>query len=192
LGNTRFVQRWIVNPYFSISENSWTLTNIQFRFQPKDFFNDGDVAPREVRDALNYMIGPTHFFLFSGGRHYIKLGYQYDSADAKGANWSYWGNRLLVGLQYILPWWDIRFRFDLDFHWRNYKNKNSLLPADARFTNRRCDAEGVYFTSLSKDFAIKSQNFTVSIDYLFDDNSSNLAAFDCVRNVATTSITWKF
>ena len=192
LGNTRFVQRWIINPYFSIAENSWNLTNIQFRFQVKDFFNDFNVTGREVRDALNYMIGPTHFFLFDRGRHYFKLGYQYDSEDAEGNNWTYWGNRLLAGFQYSLPWWDMRLRFDLDFHWRSYKNKHSLLPTGAGFTKKRSDNEQVYFTSLSKDFVIKSLNFTVSMDYLFDHNSSNLAAFDYDRHVVTTAIAWKF
>lgn len=198
LGNTRFVQRWIVNPYFSLAENSWNLTNLQFRFQVKDFFNDADViqaAPvgrSEVRDALNYMIGPTHFFLFDQGRHYLKLGYQYDSEDAVGNNWTYWGNRLLAGIQYTLPWWDLQYRFDLDIHWRNYKNRHSLLPTGAGFTKKRSDYERVIFTSLSKNFVIKSLNFTVSMDYLFDNNKSNLAAFDYDRHVVTTSIAWRF
>jgi tetratricopeptide (TPR) repeat protein len=192
LGNTRFAQRWIVNPYFSLAENSWNLTNIQFRFQVKDFFNDFNVTGREVRDALNYMIGPTHFFLFDQGRHYFKVGYQYDSEDAEGNNWTYWGNRLLAGFQYTLPWWDMRLRYDLDMHWRYYKNRHSLLPAGAGFTQTRNDREVVLFAILSKDFVIKSLNFTVSIDYLFDHNSSSLAAFDYDRHVVTNSIAWKF
>jgi len=210
LGNTRFVQRWIINPYFSLAENSWNLTNLQFRFQVKDFFNDADVIQAdpvgnsEVRDALNYMIGPTHFFLFDQGRHFLKLGYQYDSENAVGKNWTYWGNRLLAGAQYTLPWWDLQYRFDLDFHWRHYKNFHSLLPAGAGFTIQRSDYERVIFTSLSKNFVVKnfdpvslyfnskSLNFRVSIDYLYDLNKSNLAAFDYERHVVTTSIAWTF
>ena len=192
LANTRFVQRWIINPYFSLAENSWNLTNLQFRFQVKDFFNDSEVVNREVRDALSYMIGPTHFFLFDRGRHYFKVGYQYDSEDAVGDNWTYWGNRLLAGFQYTLPWWDMRLRYDLDIHWRYYKNRHSLLPTGAGFTKKRDDHEVVLFSSLSKDFAIESLNFTVSMDYLFDNNKSNLAAFDYDRHVVTTSIAWRF
>ena len=192
LGNSQFVQRWIVNPYFSLAANSWNLTNLQFRFQAKDFFNDDQVVSREVRDGLNYMIGPNHFFLFSGGRHFIKVGYQYDSEETRGANWTYWGNRLLAGLQYTLPWWDLQYRFDLDIHWRNYKNFHSLLPAGAGFTKKRSDYERVLFSSLSKNFVIKSLNFRASIDYLFDTNNSNLAVFDYDRHVVTTSIAWRF
>ena len=192
LDNTSFVQRWIVNPYYSLAVNSWNLTNFQFRFQARDFFNDDQVVGREVRDALNYMIGPTHFFLFSGGRHYLKAGYQYDSEDARGANWTYWGNRLLAGVQYTLPWWDLQYRFDLDIHWRNYKNFHSLLPAGAGFSRKRSDYERVIFTSLGKSFVVQEFNFRVSIDYLYDMNKSNLAVFDYDRHVITTSISWGF
>ncbi|MDZ4344730.1 MAG: tetratricopeptide repeat protein, partial [Candidatus Binatia bacterium] len=123
LGNRPFVQRWIATPYLSISENESNITTFQYRFQWKDFFHDRDFVRREIRDAKNYMVGATHFYLFEKGRHYLKLGYQYDAEPAEGENWSYRGNRLLTGFQYTLPWWDIRFRYDLDFHWRHYQNR---------------------------------------------------------------------
>ena len=81
-----FAQRWIVNPYLTLEENPWNMTNLQFRFQWKDFFNDRDVTRTEVRDAKNYMIGLLHFLLFEQGRHYVKLGYQYDVERAEGKN----------------------------------------------------------------------------------------------------------
>lgn len=192
LGNARFTQRWIVNPYFTLVENPWNLTTLQFRFQVKDFFNDNKVVRREVRDALNYMVGPLHFFLFDEGRHYIKVGYQYDFEDAEGENWRYWGNRALAGGQYTLPWWDIRLRYDLDLHWRFHKKKHSLIPATATGTKERRDREPVHLISVAKDFTYEAQNFTVGVDYLFDNNNSNLKPFDYNRHVVTTSLTWRF
>ena len=189
LGNRPFVQRWIATPYLSIWENGSNVTTLQYRFQWKDFFHDQDFVRREIRDAKNYMVGGTHFVLFEGGRHYFKLGYQYDAELAEGENWSYRGNRLLIGFQYTLPWWDIRFRYDLDFHWRNYTNKNSLLPAAAPGTTRRRDREPVYSTGLAKDFL---DNYTVAVEYLFDQGNSNLAPFDYGRHVVTTSVAWRF
>lgn len=218
LANSRFVQRFIVNPYFTLVEKSFkvplgsgikvdNITNLQFRFQQKDFFNDSEVVRREQRDAQNYMIGPTHFFLFEGGRHYLKIGYQYDYENAEGQNWTYWGSRAVVGMQYTLPkkWWDIRLRYELDYHWRYHKNKHSLLPATSINTKKRRDREAVHFVSIAKDFTTDfaksfpftscSQGrcpFTISVDYLFDDNDSNLKPFDYERHVVTTSITWRF
>jgi tetratricopeptide (TPR) repeat protein len=189
LGNSPFTQRWIFTPYVSLSENDSNVTTFQYRYQWKDFFHDEDFVRREIRDADNYMVGATHFFLVEKGRHYAKLGYQYDVESAEGRNWSYRGHRLLTGFQYTLPWWDIRFRYDLDFHWRNYKNRNSILPAAAPGRVRRRDREPVHLTGVAKDFL---ENFTVAVEYLFDQGKSNLEPFDYHRHVVTTSLAWRF
>jgi len=189
LGNARFSQRWIFNPYLTFIENSWNLTTLQYRFQWKDFANDRDVVRKEVRDAKNYMVGPLHFFIFEQGRHFAKMGYQFDVELAEGRNWRYRGHRVLVGGQYTLPWWDVRLRYDLDFHWQFHTNKHSLLPTTATGTVKRRDREPTHLFSVAKDFL---ESFTVALEYLFDDNKSNLAAFDYDRHVVTTSLTWRF
>jgi hypothetical protein len=131
--------------------------------------------------------------LFDEGRHYIKLGYQYDSNVAEGDDWDYSGHRVLFGTQYTLPWADVRLRYDLDFHLRFHTNKHSLIPVTAPGTVRRHDREAVHLFSVSKDFTYKARSFTVSLEYLLDDNNtSNLAAFDYDHNVVTTSVTWRF
>ena len=192
LGNARFIQRWILSPYFTLVESPRNVTTLQFRFQWKDFFDDKNVVRQEIRDAKNYMIGPLHVFLFDQGRHFLKVGYQYDVELAEGKNWEYWGNRLLLGGQSTLPFWGIRLKYDLDYHWRFHKHKHSLLPATAVNTKRRRDREPVHLVGAAKDFQYGSQNFTFSLDYLFDNNNSNLKSFDYDRHVVTTSITWRF
>ena len=193
LGNKRFSQRWILNPYLTLVENQGAVvsnsTTLLFRLQAKDFFNDRDVSRREVRDAINYAIGPIHFLVFEEGRHYLKLGYNFDYDKAEGEDWTYAGNRLLFGGQYTLPWWDVRLRYDLDVHWRSYKYKHSLLPATAPDTVKRRDTEPVHFFGVSKDFFT---NFTAAIEYLFDNNRSNLDSYTYKRHVVTTSVTWRF
>ncbi len=188
LGGDTFVQFPTFQPFFTLLENAGNLTTFQFRTQLKDFDED-DVPSAEERDATNYMVGVTHFFRFEEDRHYIKFGYQYDFDDADGDNWVYWGHRFLVGGQYTLPWGDIRLRYDLDVHLRDYENKHTLLPAAAPNTKRRDDEELIHLVSIAKDL---SEHFTVSLDYLFDDNISNLDAFDYDRNVFSISLTWRF
>ena len=193
LGNKRFSQRWIFNPYLTLVESQGASvsnsTTLQFGLQAKDFFNDHDVTRREVRDAVNYAVGPVHFVVFEEGRHYLKLGYQFDYDEAEGENWTYGGNRFLAGAQYTLPWWDLRLRYDVDVHWRSYKHKNSLIPATAPGTVKRRDTEPVHLVGVSKDFLT---NFTGAIEYLFDNNRSNLAPYTYKRHVVTTSIAWRF
>lgn len=189
LGNQRFTQRGILNPFFTVVENSWNLTTLQVRWQSKDFFYDTRVARTEVRDSYNYMAGPLHFFVFEEGNHYIKLGYQIDSEDAEGKNWTYKGSRLLLGFQYTLPWEDIKLRYDLDTHWRFHKSRHTQLPTEATGTRHRRDREPVHLISIAKDFLT---DFTVSLEYLYDKNKSNIASFDYNRYVVTTSLTWRF
>jgi hypothetical protein len=156
------------------------------------------------------MIGPLHLFRF--GRdcsrppcHQINWGYQFDYEDAEGKNWVYAGHRALAGFQYTLPWWDIRVGYNLDFHWRNYKNKHSLLPVTAQGTVRRRDKEPVHLVNVSRDFFpefLQSFPFCgsrtlgcslgASVDYLFDHNRSNLDPYTYKRHIVTTSLTWRF
>lgn len=214
IGNSRFTERGIINPFFTAVEPTFevgvgpgmgpvtellfgpkwdgkiaNLTTYQFRYQVKNFFNDKKQARAEVRDANNYMVGPLHFFIFEEGKHYFKLGYQFDFEDAEGKNWSHWGHRYLMGFQYGLPWWELKFRYDLDAHWRFHRYKHSLQPTEATGTRHRRDREPVHLVSLSKDFL---NDFTVSLDYLFDKNKSNIATYDYNRHVVTTSVTWRF
>jgi hypothetical protein len=172
----------------SVSENDSNVTTFQYRYQWKDFFHDRDFPRRDIRDANNYMAGATHFVFFEKRRHYVKLGYQYDVEDAKGKNWSYRGNRLLAGLQYTLPWWEIRFRYDLDYHWRRYDDR-TIFPQPAGVLSRRRDQEAVHVTGLAKDFW---ENFTVAVEYLFDRGGSNVALYDYHRHVIFTSVAWRF
>jgi tetratricopeptide (TPR) repeat protein len=187
LGNRPFTQRWIVTPYVSLSANDSNVTTLQFRYQAKDYFHDEDFIRREIRDADNYMAGGTHFFLADKGRHYAKLGYQYDDEPAEGKNWSYRGHRLLTGFQYTLPW-DVRFRYDLDFHWRSYEHR-TILPNSAGPLARRRDRQPIHLVGVAKDFL---QNFTVAIEYLNDRGISNVDLYDYRRHVITTTVAWRF
>lgn len=192
LGDNKFVQRGIANPYFTLIENPSNLTTFQFRFQGKDFFNDNNVIAEEVRDAVNYMAGPLHFVLFNEGRHYLKAGYQFDVDAAEGKNWDYTGHRFLFGAQYTLPWWEVRLRYELDSHLRFHSEKHRLIPVTAPGTVRRRDTELLHLVTVAKEFVYRSQHLTMSLEYLFDDNTSNLAPFDYTRHVMTTSLTWRF
>lgn len=216
LGNSPFSQRIIVTPYATLQENRGrisladqtfdfaNLTTLQFRAQSKDFFHDGDVVRREIRDAKNYMIGPAHLFLLDGGRHYVRLGYQYDAELAEGENWSYRGHRLVAGFQITIPEVDIRIRYDVDYHMRDYQRKHSLQPATAPNTTRRRDREPLHQFGIAKDFVpdfLKSSflcgangscSLGVAVEYLYDRNRSNLDVFQYSRHVVTTSVAWRF
>ncbi|HXH12090.1 MAG TPA: tetratricopeptide repeat protein [Alphaproteobacteria bacterium] len=192
LGDRKFTQRWILNPSLSLYENAGNLTTLVVGLQVKDFFDDHNLAAEEVRDGVNYSVGPVHFLLFEEGRHYIKTGYQFDYDATEGDNWRYAGHHFLFGAQYTLPWGGVRLRYDLDFHLRFHTDRHSLLPVTAPGTVHRRDREAIHLFSIAKDVAWRAQPLTIALEYLIDDNYSNLDAYDYDRQVVTTSLTWRF
>jgi tetratricopeptide (TPR) repeat protein len=194
LGGDEFVQRHTVVPSFVLLPNSWSLEAIQFRYQDKQFAHDTNILREEKRDGVNYMIGFTHVFRFSNDRHLLKIGYQWDFDDTEGPNrrgrdYSYHGNRVLVGGQYTLPWFGIRLTDDFDVHLREYLHRNVILPSQAPGTTRRRDTE---YTNV---FAVVTPlpynlNFTVSYQTTFA--KSNLDVFEYRRNVISGVFGWTY
>jgi hypothetical protein len=191
-GYDGFLHRWTLNPYYTLVENSQNMTNLQFRFQVNNYFNNVNLVRAENQDALIYTIGPTHFFSFENGRHYLKIGYQYEYQNAEGQNWTYSGNRLLLGFQYTLPWYDLQLRYDFDNQWRSYRHRDTLVPRSNPGTKKREDSEGVHSVSLSKDFTVASQKFNLSLDYLYDNENSNLTTYSFTRHIVLPRLTWRY
>ena len=190
LHDRNYLNRYTVSPFMSLIWDAMNLTQGQLRFQGKDFMNqDNLITTADNRDALNYMAGFVHFLRFQADRHYVKLGYQFDWEVAKGNNWSYLGNRFLVGAQYTLPWWDIRLRYDLDVHIRGYSYLHNYLPVTSPGTIHRGDWELLHQVSLSKDLPY---DVTVSLEFLRDQNISNLKVYDYTRDVISLNASWRY
>ena len=87
----------------------------------------------------------------------------------------------------------LRYRFQMDLQWRNYTDKNTLIDLNlGQPTTRRADFETVLFSSLSRDFVWFGQKVTLALDYLYDENMSNLAPYSYKRHIVTTSVTWTY
>lgn len=187
---TSYSSRNTVAPAMTLVWDAMNLSQAQLGFQVKEFYNQTTLVEKaENRDSLNYLAGIIHFFRFEADRHFIKLGYQFDYEAAEGNNWSYLGNRFLLGLQYTLPWGDIRLRNDFDIHFRAYTFPHSFLPLGNAPSIHRSDQEIVNLLTASKDFP---GNITVSVEYLLDVNVSNLALYDYTRNVVSLSVSWRY
>ena len=198
LHDRNYLNRYTVAPFGSLIWDAMNLTQVQLRFQGKDFMDQGNlVTTGDNRDALNYMGGFIHFFRFQADQHYIKVGYQYDWEAAKGNNWSYGGNRFLLGGQYSLTpprsswWWGgtIRFRYDLDVHIRGYTHLHDYLPTTSLGTIHRADWELTQLLSVSADLP---WDITLSLEYLRDRTYSNLAVYDYTRNVVSLNASWRY
>ena len=192
LGQDAFMSRHTPTLFGSLIESANHMTTGVFRFQDKTFYRDADVTtrfPADQRDALNWMGGFTHAFRFQEDRHLLSVGYQYDVEDAQGSNFSYSGNRLLLGGLYTLPWGQTRLRYDYQVHWRDYRSPNTTFPTLSPGTTVRDDTEQIHFARIEKPLP---NNFTVSLQYQRIQNDSNLAVYAFTQNIFYLVTTWVY
>lgn len=204
-----FSERHTGAPSVTLVENANNLTSLLGRIQGKKFAG-GTPGPREEkRDGINYMAGFTHIVRFDEDRYVFKVGYQWDFDDtegktARGRNHSYFGNRVLAGAQYGLPWFGVRLKYDLDVHMREYKNINSTLPPLAPGTKRRADTEYNQIVGFTVPLPFKltlpdvergpqrDTTFTFAVDYQSTVARANIDVFSFNRNVLSFFFVWQY
>lgn len=192
LDEAGFLSRHSPSVTAALVENAQNLTTAAFRFQDKTFLREGDFTqrfPAAARDARNWMGGFTHVLRFQGDRHLLSLGYQYDVEDAKGADFSYDGHRVLAGGLVTLPWGDIRLRYDYQIHFRDYRNLNATFPLTAPGTIKRNDTEQIHFARIEKPLPF---NLTFSLQYQRIQDRSNLAIYAYTQNMYSAVMTWNY
>ena len=169
------------------------LTTLLYRFQRKSFFtepgnNDIRFAP-ESRDAFNNMIGVLHAFRFRQDTIIVRVGYQHDTEAASGSSFAYSGNRLQLGGQTTLPWYDLSLRVDYEVHWRAYNHAQVIFLDDAGQLSRRRDTEQDIFVQITRPLF---RNVTVALQYQGVLNGSNVPVYAYDKNVFTTLLTWTY
>ena len=194
LGGPKFVQRHTIVPSVVILPNSWMLDAFQLRYQNKGYGQETNIPGPEKRDGSNYMAGFTHAFRFSNDQHLIKFGYQWDFDDldgphGRGRDYSYYGNRVLVGGQYTLPWKGIRLTDDFDVHFRQYLHKSAILPSQAPGTIGRHDTE---YTNVFAIVTPLPYNLSFTTSYQTTFARSSLDVFQYHRNVVSGVLGWTY
>ena len=199
LGYKELVQRYSSSGYLALVESARHLTNIQARIEIKRYDEPESNPPVHIpsqlsQDAVNWLVGATHFIRFDRDRHFIKGGYQIDIEQAHGSDYSYVGHRFLLGAQYTLPWRDIRLTYDFDLHYRDYLHNNAFLPAAAPGSRERNDKE---FTNTARaemplPWFFKGQSLFVTGEYTNKVVDSNIPSFTYHRNYAAVYFTWQY
>lgn len=169
------------------------LTTLLYRFQRKSFFaepgnNDIRFAP-ESRDAFNNMVGILHAFRFRQDSFIFRVGYQHDTEAASGSSFAYSGNRLQVGGQTTLPWYDVSVRVDYEVHWRAYNHTQVIFLDEGGRLSPRRDTEQDIFIQLARPLF---RSLTLALQYQGVLNHSNVPVYGYDKNVFTTLLTYTY
>jgi len=163
-------------------------------------FLDFPAPPEEERSGINYMIGLSHTFYWSGDKHWLRLGYQWDMDDTDGRDFQYRGNRILAGVQYTLPRYATRLRYDMDVHFRSYLHANTLLPIQNPGSTQREDTEQnhVFKVEQPLPWLLKQEGsatrapLTLAVEYQIISAQSNIKVFQYNRSVLSVTISYQY
>ena len=168
------------------------LTSVLYRYRNQTFLNEKEgQVPRDIRDGHNNMIGLLHVFRFADDQFLFRLGYQYDNESTKAKEFSYNGNRLLTGGQWLIPWGDMTLRYDYDIHWRRYQKRQTFAPFTDKDGNlaKRKDTQHTHLVQLTKPLPY---NLTLTVQYQGIFNASKIRVYDYSKNLGTLILTWVY
>jgi tetratricopeptide (TPR) repeat protein len=202
VGQSPFLISHSIQPMFTLSEGYHAFTQVQFRYQNKDF-QHGRFTSNSLRDGKNWLAGVTQYALFADNTGNFRLGYTFDTdrtgggspsfaiiGDQTKADWAYTGHRFSagIGLPAVLT-----YKIDLDFNYYQqiYANPNSFahgLTGDVT-TFKRQDHIYTFTGTLGRDF---TEWLSASLQYAYTRDQSNVSPFDYSRSVYSLIITGRF
>jgi len=185
-GGERYMIRQGVSPRFSLMQSKNNLTEFLYEFGVKRFSNiDGLFPSNTDRGADVHRIGFTHYSLsksnvnLSGGYFFER---EIAGTSLQEDDWTFGGHRLVAAWA-PPPWHRMRLALDAEFILRNFSNKNESPPFE-----KRKDTE--LFSTVTLSRAISKQ-VDLSVQYLHQQNSSNIPLYDYRRNIYGIIATFK-
>jgi len=202
VGRSPFLIANSFQPSFTLSEGYHAFTQVQFRYQNKDF-QDGRFLTNSFRDGKNWLTGITQYILFADNTGNFRLGYTFDTdrtgggspaiaivGDQTNADWAYTGHRFSAGLGLPAV---LTYKVDLDFSYyrQNYANPNSFIPGNIGDVSTLKRRDNIYYFTgtVSRDF---TEWLTASVQYSYTREQSNVSAFDYNRSVTSMILTARF
>lgn len=197
VGRSPYLISHAIQPTFTLAEGESAYTQIQLRYQDKDF-QHGRFTINSTRDGKNWLAGVTQYFLFADNTGHIRVGYTYDTDRTGGgspalatpgiptnADWAYRAHRLAAGLS-LPPIYTLNLNLGFDYYRQDYDNPNSFSETG---TTRRQD--DIYFLTgtLSRNFG---KHLSVAAEYSYTRDQVNISVFDYHRSVYSLTLTGRF
>ena len=197
IGQDPFLLAQAVQPIITIAETDRLFTQIQLRYQNKDF-QDDRFAGNSFRDGKNWLGGVTQYAYFANGTGHVRLGYTFDTDLTGGGNppvatpgvqtnadWDYKAHRLSAGLG-VAEFLTLRPSLAFDYYLMDYENPNSF-SADG--TIKRRD-KILYFTATIgrplNDWLV------LAAEYNYTRDQSNISVFSYARSLFALTLSSSF
>jgi hypothetical protein len=197
VGQDPFLLAHAVQPIITIAEADSYFTQLQLRYQNKDF-QDDRFAGNSFRDGKNWLAGVTQYVYFSDGSGHVRLGYTFDTDRTGGgspgmatpgvqsdADWAYKAHRLSVGLS-VPELWTLRPNFAFDYYRMDYDNPNSF---SAGGTTKRRDKIMFLTASIGRSL---TDWLSIAAEYNYTRDQSNLQVFDYNRSIFSLTLSSRF
>ena len=197
VGQEPFLLSHAVQPILTLAEGDRHFTQIQLRYQNKDF-QDDRFAGNSFRDAKNWLAGVTQYAYFADGRGHIRIGYTFDTDRTGGgspltatpgvqthADWAYKAHRLSTGLG-LPEFWTLRTNVAFDYYDMQYDNPNSF---SAGGTTSRRDKITFVTASIARNV---TDWLSIAAEYNYTRDQSNLPVFDYNRSIFSLTLSSRF
>lgn len=199
VGREPYLVAHTAQPYFTLAEGGRAFTQVQLRYQYKDF-KDDRFPTNSGRDGINWLAGVTQFLYLMEDKARMRAGFIYDADRTGGgspsvapppggtnaSDWSYNGYRVSTGLELPSIIWKLSSSLAFEYYWVNYLNPNSF--SSDGLTPRRdriIGLTGVLSRALT-------EHFSLAFQYSYTREQSNIPAFDYNRSVYSLSLTGRF
>ncbi len=185
LGGDGYLMGQQLGPKLLLKHSVDNFTELAYVFGEKDFENIQALFPSNSdRDVDTHQVGLTHIVLLRGkGNAYAGYHYKIEEAGSSISedDWSYDSHGFKLGLQH--PFLEnLTGSLELEMLLRDYDHLNSQSTAS---TNRE-DDDFLLIAVLSRNL---TEQMTISSQYLFQKNSSNIPIYDYDRNIFGIMIT---
>jgi tetratricopeptide (TPR) repeat protein len=181
LNEKRYLESHGITGTLNLRVHSRLLTQIQYRFQDKDF-HYSITHHTANRDGSNNLVGITQYLFLFENRGFFRVGCFYDNDNTNGSNWDYDGYRALAGLRFPFLC-ETSVDMDLQYYQQEYDNR------DYFFEHSRRDEEYIYNFSLYRNIF---KNFDGIFRYTRIDNASNIDFYDYDRNIYSLTFSLRF
>lgn len=176
VGGEAYMSAHSFNPMVMLAHTPESLTQLQYRYQTKNFIDDQELFPENSdRDGDNNLVGLTHFHLFSKKQGNVRVGYTFDADNTSSPTWDYHGHLFNFGVT-APPWKTLRIDASFNYYLQNYLNGNEFSPT---LVERKDD---ILNTTLTITKPIGS-SYSVGLQYMYTRNQSNVSVFDFNRSV---------